>query len=106
MMVMKKNQKLNMLYVFCLYLFQIVLLQCFRNKSPEVRQKEAISMLFKKFLDNLTSWVHVAKVYTILHVALQDQGLMREISFEILDRQNLLYFYTKRPDSRDYSIFL
>ncbi len=79
------------------------MMECFRNHVGEIRQKEAFSLLFKKFLDNLGSWVHTAKVYSILHCTLQDLQLMRSIAAEIHERENLLYCYARRPDVSDYS---
>lgn len=69
----------------------------------EVKAKEAFVQLFAKFLDNLHSWVHVAKVYTLFHVALQDETTMRLIATELSDREKQLYYYVRRPDSRNYS---
>ena len=101
---MKKSQNSSTLSVSPLIIPSIlVLMQCFRNKFPEIRQKEAFSYLFKKFLDNLHSWVHVAKFYSILHFAFNDITVMRVIAAEVLERENLIYFYTKRPESHDYS---
>ena len=72
----------------------------------EIRQKEAFSQLFKKFLDGLDGWLHTFKVYTIFHVALQDQNTMRSIAAELKERINLLYSFAKKPGERDYSILL
>lgn len=72
----------------------------------EIRKKEAYTSLFIKFNDNLTSWVHTAKVYTILHVGLQDGSIINEVAAELTERQKLLYFYQKRPDEIDHRILI
>jgi hypothetical protein len=79
------------------------MLKCFRNRCTEVKEREAFNILFKKFLDNLHSWVHVAKVYTVFHVALQEELTMKVVATELMDREKQLYYYVCRPDSRDYS---
>jgi hypothetical protein len=76
-------------------------MDCFKGKKMEVNKKEAFSLMFKDFLDNLTSWVHTMKVYTIFHAALQDTATMTEIAAEIKERDNLLYCYAKKPDLTD-----
>eukprot|EP00826_Nyctotherus_ovalis_P000851 TRINITY_DN1005_c0_g1_i21.p1 TRINITY_DN1005_c0_g1~~TRINITY_DN1005_c0_g1_i21.p1 ORF type:complete len:253 (-),score=65.26 TRINITY_DN1005_c0_g1_i21:611-1369(-) len=78
------------------------LINCFKNRVAEIRRKEAFSKLFKKFLEELGSWVHTSKVYTIFHVALQDQTTARPIALELKERENHLYPYSKNPGSRDY----
>eukprot|EP00826_Nyctotherus_ovalis_P065633 TRINITY_DN9651_c0_g3_i4.p1 TRINITY_DN9651_c0_g3~~TRINITY_DN9651_c0_g3_i4.p1 ORF type:complete len:208 (-),score=39.80 TRINITY_DN9651_c0_g3_i4:43-666(-) len=79
------------------------MLKCFRNRNPEVKGKEGFTLLFRNFLDSLHNWVHVAKVYTIFHVALQDECTMRIVATELVDREKQLYHYVNRPDARDYS---
>lgn len=78
-------------------------MNCFKNRVAEIRRKEAFSKVFKKFLEELASWVHVFKVYTIFQVALQDQAIARPIALELKERENHLYPYSKNPGSRDYS---
>lgn len=82
---------------------RVDMLKCFRNRSAEVKEREAFNILFRKFLDNLHSWVHAAKVYTIFHAALQDESTMKVIGNELMEREKQLYYYINRPDSRDYS---
>ncbi len=79
------------------------LLDCFKNRVPEKPQKDAFSELFQNFLDNLGSWVHTAKVYSIFHAALQDPATTRNIADEVKGRENLLYCYAKHPEEKDYS---
>ena len=78
-------------------------MDCFKNRVAEIKRKEAFSQLFKKFLDNLGNWVHTIKVYTIFHVALQDQVTLKEVASELKERDSLLYCYAKRPDEQEYS---
>lgn len=80
-------------------------MNCFKNRVPEIRRKDAFAELFKKFLDELSSWVHTVKVYTIFHVALQDQLTIKPIAAELKERENLLYFFAKKPEDQDYSSF-
>ncbi len=82
------------------------MLDCFKNKVPEKRPKDAFSDLFQKFLDNLGSWVHTTKVYSIFHAALQDPATLRDIANELKERENLLYCYAKHPEEREYSTSL
>ena len=70
----------------------------------EINRKEAFSKLFKRFLEYLGNWVHTLKVYTIFHVALQDQLTAHPIALELKSREAHLYSYAKNPGSRDYSI--
>ena len=60
--------------------------------------------MFKKFLDNLGSWVHTAKVYTIFHAALQDSMIIKEVAVELKERETLLYCYAKKPEEQEYSM--
>jgi len=78
-------------------------MNCFKNRIPEIKRKDAFSQLFKKFLSELGSWVHTTKVYTIFHVALQDQLTIKPIAAELKERENLLYSYAKKPEEQEYS---
>lgn len=90
-------------HVICNFLLYLDLINCFKNRVAEIRRKEAFSKIFKKFLEELGSWVHTAKVYTIFHVALQDQVTARPIALELKERESHIYAYSKNPGSRDYS---
>lgn len=81
-------------------------MECFKNRIDEVKKKEAFSLVFKRFLENLINWVHTAKVYTIFHVGLQDPATIDDIAAEIKERENLLYCYAKKPEEMDHRIFL
>lgn len=105
-MEMKKNQKRNMLFVRNnRLLFPLDLIDCFKGKFYETPKKEAYSALFKKFLENLISWVHTAKCYTIFHVGLQDPATINDTAAEIKERENFLYCYAKKPEENDHRIF-
>ena len=78
-------------------------MECFKNKVSEIKKKDAFSQMFKRFLDNLGSWIHTTKIYTVLHVGLQDQVTLKYIASEIKERENLLYSYAKKPEEQEYS---
>ena len=75
------------------------MLDCLKNRVAEIKRKEAFSQMFKKFLDNLGSWVHTAKVYTIFHAM-----IIKEVAVELKERETLLYCYAKKPEEQEYSM--
>jgi hypothetical protein len=77
-------------------------MDCFKNKIIDTNKKEAFSALFKKFLEDLPSWVSTCKCYTIFNVALQDYSIMNDIAAELKERENLLYCYAKKPEEADH----
>ena len=98
---MKRNLKLNTLFVIQHLILDLI--NCFKNRVAEIKCKEAFGQLFEKFLNNLDNWVHTTKVYTIYHVALQDQMTSMGIGLQLKQREANLYSYSRNPSSKDYS---
>ena len=85
-----------------LAIHRVDLMDCFRDNNPESPMKESFSKLFVKFLENRESWVHIIKVYTILHVALQDGATMKPIAEELKEREGNMFWYECKLGEREY----
>ncbi len=77
-------------------------MECFKGHYAEASPAMAISKLFTRLFSNRESWVHIIKIYTILHVALQDPKTMAELAKEIRKRSESLFWYKKKQDDSDY----
>ena len=75
------------------------------GKNLEITPSEAFSQFFVRFLDNMESWVHVIKCYTIFHVALQLPKIGAKIAGELRKRTASLVAFSKKPEVDDFGKF-
>ena len=77
MLGMKRNQKRSILYVNIFLISNlIVILECIKGKHLElIRPKDALSKLFDRFFNNLSSFSLMVKSLITLHRALQEEDI-------------------------------
>lgn len=98
-----RNQRKNMWFVCVISNFKndhLVILECIKGKHLElIRPKEALSKLFERFFNNLTSISLMMKALNVLHRALQEEDISQMVAHRIKEKENLLYPCQKEDQS-------
>lgn len=81
-----------MLVRYTNYSLFAVIIECIRGKHLElIRPKDALSKLFDRFFNNLSSFSLMIKSLIALHRALQEEEISQMVAHRVKEKENLLY---------------
>ena len=78
------------------YFEPIVIVEVLRGSlKAEVTPAQAMSLIFDRFLKNISSWACTTKIYILLHRCLQDNAgnLATNMAKELKSKEHLIHSY-------------
>ena len=74
--------------------------------KAEVTPAQAMSLIFDRFLKNISSWTCTSKIYILLHRCLQDNAgnLSTNMARELKAKEHLIHTYQKKASEDSYEV--
>ena len=85
----------------------LVIMEVLRGTlKAEVTPAQAMSVIFERFLTNISSWACTTKIYILLHRCLQDNvgNLATNMAKELKAKEHLIHSYQKKASEDSYEV--
>jgi hypothetical protein len=93
----KEPKEKHVMCKWCLRLLScVVIMEVLRGTlKAEVTPAQAMSVIFERFLTNISSWACTTKIYILLHRCLQDNAgnLATNMAKELKAKEHLIHTY-------------